>query len=87
MTEENVSLEQTWLEINLQPERRIMIVDSTYCDSCMNAAYDEVGDGIEVQTMVLDQMADLLPDHLCDHGEEPDIPCDCAAHSFNRISA
>ena len=56
-----------------------------YCDSCLTAAYDEIGNGLEEQILVLDTMADLLPDHLCDHGEEPDIPCECRAHRFNRV--
>ena len=56
-----------------------------YCDSCLAAAYDEVGNGLEAQIQILDQMAYLLPDHLCDHGEEPDIPCECRAHRFNRV--
>ena len=66
-----------------------MPANNTYCDGCLTAAYDEVGNGLEAQIQVLDHMADLLPDHLCDHGEtmgdSDPIPCDCAAHSFNRI--
>lgn len=62
----------------------------SFCESCINAAFDEVGGTYPTDAiMVLASMADLLPDHLCDHGEtmgdSDPIPCDCAAHSFNRI--
>ena len=60
---------------------------STYCDSCLTAAYDEVGGGIEEQTTVLDLVADMLPDHLCDRIDEPDIRCDCAAHRRDEVKS
>lgn len=64
----------------------VEVPNNTYCDGCLTAAYDEIGNGLEAQIQLLDHMADLLPDHLCDHGEEPDIPCDCGAHSFNKTA-
>jgi len=57
-----------------------MTTTRTYCDSCMTAAYDEGMYEAEEQRELLDNCSDLLPDHLCDHVEEPDIPCACEAH-------
>lgn len=53
----------------------------TYCDECLTAAYDEGIDDFEAQVAALNAIEWCLPDHECAHIMEPDIPCDCLAHS------
>jgi len=55
-------------------------MDFTYCDSCLTAACDLGADDPEDQAEILATMGADLPDHNCDHVEEPEIPCDCEGH-------
>lgn len=48
------------------------------CDSCLTAAYDEGADDPDVQEALCE--AGTLPDHECDHVDEPEIACKCACH-------
>jgi hypothetical protein len=58
----------------------------TYCDSCLDAAYDVVGydeDVPNAQEEFLDMVSgeSLLVDHLCDRIEsDGEIPCKCRDH-------
>ena len=58
----------------------------TYCDSCLDAAYDVVGydeDVPNAQEEFLDMVSgeSLLVDHLCDRIEsDGGIPCKCRDH-------
>ena len=58
----------------------LVVVRQQFCDGCMTAAYDEGMYEAEEQYALLATASDLLPDHQCDHVEEPDVPCDCEAH-------
>lgn len=60
------------------------MLETRICDSCENAAYDEIGgDGGEgglYEEVCLLLGADL-PDHLCDETEtRGDVRCDCPGH-------
>ena len=52
---------------------------SDYCESCLEAAREEGGEGIE-DTVLGEFGADIM-DHLCDAIEtEGDVTCACTAH-------
>lgn len=50
------------------------------CDTCLTFAYDEGAKDYETQVQILVEMGEFMPDHNCDHVDEPNIPCACPAH-------
>jgi len=52
-----------------------------YCDDCLTAAYDEVGESIEDQRAYLQSVSYMMADHTCERIEDNgSTPCDCEAH-------
>lgn len=64
--------------------------DPQFCDFCILAAQDEFGatseDGDEHLALVLLQLGDELPDHLCDNVEVEAGMCDCRCNRLLRRS-
>ena len=53
----------------------------TFCDDCLTAAYDEVGEDSDEQIAYLDTVSYMMADHICGREEtEGETPCDCEAH-------
>lgn len=51
-----------------------------FCDDCLTAAYDEVGEDPDAEYELLASVSYMLGDHDCEHVEDNTVRCDCEAH-------
>lgn len=87
---------KTWHDVEYVPgtdgRERPAATGPNVCDSCLTAAYDELGEmggdtDLAMQRTVCLEMGADIADHLCDEIEEPDLgPCACACKQASKRS-
>ena len=54
----------------------------SFCDECLNVAYDNVGSDYDLQVQVLSSMGNMLEDHICEARDNIDTSCICLCRRY-----
>lgn len=56
-------------------------MNNTYCDECLNIAYDNIGSDYQSQVEMLSTIGDMIEDHICEAKDNVDTNCNCLCNT------